>query len=149
MVVGPQWFDVVNIVQKLLDRWIDQIDWIVEVEESGNRMWKWLLRGDVTNLLRSRHRIRFAVELLELRLPTHSGMELLFYIEINYIHFEITGDPWNLIGPKWCNLFPNCTIFCSKLHSFFSPSKWKWSNTNRILILTMILCDFKMDVIKW
>ena len=49
---------------------------------------------------------------------------------LNYIHFEITGDPWNLIGPKWCNLFPNCTFFCSKLHPFFSPSKWKWSNTN-------------------
>ena len=24
--------------------------------------------------------------------------------KLNYIHFEITGDPWNLIGPKWCNL---------------------------------------------
>ena len=67
----------------------------------------------------------------------------------NYIHFEITGDPWNLIGPKWCDLFPNCTIFCSKSHPFFSPSKWKRSNTNRILLLTMVLCDFKMDVIKW
>ena len=23
----------------------------------------------------------------------------------NFIPFEITGDPWNRIGQKWCNLF--------------------------------------------
>ena len=40
--------------------------------------------------------------------------DLTFY----YIHFEITGDPWNLIGSQQCDLFPNSTIFCSKSHLF-------------------------------
>ena len=31
-----------------------------------------------------------------------------------HIHFEITGDPFNLIGSHWCKLFMNCTILCSK-----------------------------------
>ena len=31
-----------------------------------------------------------------------------------HIHFEITGDPFNLIGSHWCKLFTNCTILCSK-----------------------------------
>ena len=35
-----------------------------------------------------------------------------------YIHFEITGYPWNLIGSQWCDLFLNRPIFCSKLHLF-------------------------------
>ena len=30
-----------------------------------------------------------------------------------YIHFEITGDPCNLIGSQQCDLFTNHTIFCS------------------------------------
>ena len=37
-----------------------------EVTGCGNIRQFWLLRGDVTNLLRSRHRIRFAVALLGL-----------------------------------------------------------------------------------
>ena len=28
-----------------------------------------------------------------------------------YTHFEITGDPCNLIGSQQCNLFPNRAIF--------------------------------------
>ena len=37
---------------------------------------------------------------------------LMRYVNgINYIHFEITGDPWNLIGQKRCNLFPNYIHF--------------------------------------
>ena len=39
-------------------------------------------------------------------------------IDIYYIHFEITGDPCNLIGSQQCDLFPNRTIFCSKSHLF-------------------------------
>ena len=35
-----------------------------------------------------------------------------------HIHFEITGDPFNLIGSHWCKLFTNCTILCSKQHLF-------------------------------
>ena len=35
-----------------------------------------------------------------------------------YIHFEITGYPLNLIGSQRCDLFLNCTIFCSKSHLF-------------------------------
>ena len=37
-----------------------------------------------------------------------------------YIHFEITGYPYNLIGSQQCDLFPNRTIFCSKSHLFLS-----------------------------
>ena len=40
-----------------------------------------------------------------------------------YIHFEITGDPCNLIGSELCDLFPNRTTFGSKSHLF--PSQWK------------------------
>ena len=34
------------------------------------------------------------------------------------MHFEITGDPYNLIGSQQCNLFARCNIFCSKLQLF-------------------------------
>ena len=33
------------------------------------------------------------------------------YKIIYYTHFEITGDPCNLIGSQQCDLFLNCTIF--------------------------------------
>ena len=36
--------------------------------------------------------------------------------------FEITVDPFNLIGFEKCDLLPNRTIFCSKWHYF--PSQW-------------------------
>ena len=42
---------------------------------------------------------------------------------IYYIHFEITGYPCNVIGSQRCDLFPNCTIFCSKSHLFFSANE--------------------------
>ena len=42
------------------------------------------------------------------------------YYAIYYIHFEITGDPCNLIGSQQCDLFQNYTIVCSK--SSFFPS---------------------------
>ena len=35
-----------------------------------------------------------------------------------YIHLEITGYPWNLIGSQQCDLFLNRTIFCSKSRLF-------------------------------
>ena len=69
---------------------------------------------------------------------------------LNYTHFEITGDPCRI----WLAL--NSAIY-SQIAPFFAlnrilifnPSKWKWSNKNRILILTIKLCNFKMGVIKW
>ena len=50
-------------------------------------------------------------------------MNLLVHFGIYYIHFEITGDPSNLIGSQQGDLFTNRTIFCSKSHHFVSPSK--------------------------
>ena len=41
----------------------------------------------------------------------------LFYLSC-YIHFEIVGDPCDLIGFHQWNLFTNRTIFCFKLHVF-------------------------------
>ena len=32
-------------------------------------------------------------------------------IYVYYIHFEITRDPFNLIGSQQCDLFPHRTIF--------------------------------------
>ena len=48
--------------------------------------------------------------------------DIIFY----YIHFEITGDPCNLIGSHRCDLFTKSTFF-SKLE--FSPTKWNWRTT--------------------
>ena len=45
-----------------------------------------------------------------------------------YIHFEITGDPCNLIGPQQCDLFTNRTILGSKSHLFLQPMR---TNTKR------------------
>ena len=42
-----------------------------------------------------------------------------------YIHFEITGDPCNLIGSELCDLFPNRTIFGSKSHLFPNQKDFK------------------------
>ena len=70
-------------------------------------------------------------------------------LKLYYTHFEITGDPCNLIGSQQCDLFPNCIIFALNCILIFSPSKWKWSNKNIILILTIKLYDFKIGVIKW
>ena len=45
---------------------------------------------------------------------------LILYIEViwdistfNYIYFEITGDPYNLIGSHQSNFITNHTTFCS------------------------------------
>ena len=38
-----------------------------------------------------------------------------------YIHFEITGDPCDLNGCHWCNLFKNGTFFV--LSRIFIPSQ--------------------------
>ena len=72
-------------------------------------------------------------------------------IGIYYIHFEITGDPCNLIRPQQCDLFTNRTILGSKSHLFFSANenKHKKKTTNQIesnmffplLHLTEILTD--------
>ena len=40
--------------------------------------------------------------------------DIAFY----YIHFEIIGDAYILIGSHWCDLFRNRTVFCSKSHLF-------------------------------
>jgi len=42
-----------------------------------------------------------------------------------FIRFEITDDPYYLIGSQQCNLFTNRTCFCSKSHLF--PSQWEWN----------------------
>ena len=34
-----------------------------------------------------------------------------------YIHFEIIGDPWNVIGSRCCNLFMIRRLFLSQLGS--------------------------------
>ena len=47
-----------------------------------------------------------------------------------YIHFEITGYPFNVIGSQWCDLFPNRTIFCSKSHLFLTQEEGD-SKTNQ------------------
>ena len=56
------------------------------------------------------------------RETTGKAIVTLHYHTLNnffyYIHFEITGDPCNLIGSQQCDLFPNRTIFCSKSHLF-------------------------------
>ena len=39
-----------------------------------------------------------------------------------YIHFEITGDPCNLIGSELCDLFPNRTILALN-RIFFSANE--------------------------
>ena len=46
-----------------------------------------------------------------------------------YVLLEIIGDPCNLIGSQQCDLFPNHTIFCTKLHLF--PRQWE-SNTKTV-----------------
>lgn len=35
------------------------------------------------------------------------------------IHFEINGDPCNLIGSRLCGLFSNHTVFCSKSYLLY------------------------------
>ena len=37
-----------------------------------------------------------------------------------YIHFEITGYPYNLIGSQQCDLFPNRTVALNRI--FISAS---------------------------
>ena len=49
--------------------------------------------------------------------------EQIFINLIYYIHYEITGDPCNLIGPQKCDLFMNRTILGSKLHLLFQPMR--------------------------
>ena len=36
--------------------------------------------------------------------------------DLDYIHFNISGDPCILISSYWCDLFTNRTTFCSKSH---------------------------------
>ena len=57
-----------------------------------------------------------------------------FLLVIYYIHFEITGYPYNVIGSQRCDLFPNRTIFCSKSHLFSRPMRMAQKNktTNQI-----------------
>ena len=42
----------------------------------------WLLRGDVTNLLRSRHRVPFAVAPLELAVTNIAGWNYCFILKL-------------------------------------------------------------------
>ena len=48
-------------------------------------------------------------------------------INLYYIHFRITGSPFNLSGSHWCDLFTNRTIFRSKSHLFSS----QWQSFNK------------------
>ena len=52
-------------------------------------------------------------------------------LHIYYTHFEITGDPCDLIGFQQCDLITNRNIFALNRILFFSQSKWKWNNTNQ------------------
>lgn len=45
-------------------------------------------------------------------------------MQLYYIHFEITGDPCNLIGSQQCNFFLESHNFFSKLDLLFS-SQWE------------------------
>ena len=50
-----------------------------------------------------------------------------------YIHFEITGDPCDLNGCHWCNLFKNGTIFVwSRI--FFPTKKEALLKDNQLLV---------------
>ena len=53
---------------------------------------------------------------------THSEVNNLFYC----IHFEITGDPFTLIGSQSCDLFTNHFFFCSKSCSKSCHFCFKW-----------------------
>ena len=48
---------------------------------------------------------------------------------IYYTNFEIISDPCNLIGSQQCDLFTNCTIFCSKSYHFLANQ-----NENEIIL---------------
>ena len=56
------------------------------------------------------------------------------YKLIYYIHSEIIGYPCNVIGSQRCDLFPNRTIFCSKVHLLSRPMRMAQKNktTNQI-----------------
>lgn len=40
----------------------------------------------------------------------HSGITSLVHFSRYYMHFEIAGDPCNLIGSHWRNLSMNCIM---------------------------------------
>ena len=69
---------------------------------------------------------------------------------VYHTHFEISGDPCNLIGSQQCDLFPNCTIFCSKSHHFLVHQNFKnqvsWNGQININ-MEKNLYDFKMGVV--
>ena len=56
-----------------------------------------------------------------------------------YIHFEITGDPCNLIGPQQCDLFTNRIILGSKSHLFFQPMRTNKNKTTNQIESNMFL----------
>ena len=56
-----------------------------------------------------------------------------------YIHFEITGYPCNLIGSQQCDLFLNCTIFCSK--RICSKSRHSCSKTHHFSFKSHHFCS--------
>ena len=64
---------------------------------------------------------------------TLKSMALIF--PLYYIHFEITGDPCNLIGSVW--FIHESPIFCGKSHLFLSQKKrnTKTAQPNRFQIL--------------
>ena len=45
------------------------------------------------------------------------------YFLIYYIHFEISGDPCNLTGSRWCDLFKNRTILLLMVKVFYQPMR--------------------------
>ena len=81
-----------------------------------------------------------------------SSCIIAYNFSFYYIHFEITGDPCNLIGSQQCDLFTNSTIFalnhicsklrhsCSKSHHFCSKSQHFCSTSHQFCF------DYKMSV---
>ena len=78
---------------------------------------------------------------------------------VYFIHFEIIGDPCNLIGSQQCDLFMNRTCFCSKSHHFpnqrgenireeNNQSDWKkhWYDlsTNRVILCFRLIASFSV-----
>ena len=56
---------------------------------------------------------------------------LMIHNFITPILKSMVHDPCNLIGSQQCDLFMNCTIFCSKLHPFSAlQNEYETSQSN-------------------
>ena len=81
-----------------------------------------------------------------------SSCIIAYNFSFYYIHFEITGDPCNLIGSQQCDLFTNSIIFalnhiCSKLRHSCSKSHHFCSKSQHFCPTSHQFCfDYKMSV---